>query len=87
MKEYIKVLFNKKEYYLNDLLVDLGDTYVKNIFVEVEGIKFELLPEVARDFIEEYGRDQFGQEAVRAAKSLKTMRHCEYACGFVKEVK
>ena len=81
----IKVLYKGKEKYLNDLLIELD--YYDTMVVEVEDTKFELNSDDAQEFIEEYGQDQYSQCAVAAAKSVKAMRECAYACGFVKEKK
>lgn len=86
MTDFIKVSVDGKEEYLNDLLVCLPD-YDDNIIVELEGVRFELIPEDAKEFQLDYGRDQFSQSAAAGAHSLASMRECEYACGFVRELK
>ena len=85
MLEYIKVDLDGKQVYLNDLMVDL-DYYKKDFVVSVDGVLFELSPSSAKEYQLDYGRDNYGQNAVRAARSLRNMRDCEYSCGFVREV-
>lgn len=74
MDNYIKVIDNGKEKYLNDILVDLPYSGGKDFDVEVEGVTFTLSPDDAHEFCMDYSQDTYSQQVSPAGKSLKGLR-------------
>jgi hypothetical protein len=80
--EWLMVMVNNKEEYLNDILIELPDCG-EDFEIKLNDKSYILSPDEAKEFCMDYSRDTYSQDAVIGAKSEELFKDFIYKTGSI----